>query len=72
MIKLKMHIKVTTKKSMIFFLLNLLSVSIFGIGMGLNKSALPVLLQQSLKKVSVWMNANPLLNRKSVVKILES
>lgn len=67
-----MHIKVTTKKSMIFFLLNLLSVSIFGIGMGLNKSVLPVLLQQSLKKVSVWMNANPLLNRKSVVKILES
>lgn len=67
-----MDIKVTTKKSMIFFLLNLLSVSIFGIGMGLNKSVLPVLLQQSLKKVSVWMNANPLLNRKSVVKILES
>lgn len=67
-----MDIKVTTKKSMIFFLLNLLSVNIFGIGMGLIKSVLPVLLQQSLKKVSVWMNANPLLNRKSVVKILES
>lgn len=67
-----MDIKVTTKKSMIFFLLNLLSVNIFGIGMGLTKSVLPVLLQQSLKKVFVWMNANPLLKRKSVVKILES